>query len=163
MKPFFWRAFIRNSLFPALIITAALLPVLLHLGRLNLVYSVLFFWIMANPQRIRFGFLFGISLLQDLLNHTYLGVHCSLYAIFMIFLLSQLRQLVNRGFLLTWVAFSVSLFTLMAVKSFLSFMIYHQILTLYEFIIEDFLPILLFPLVYQACAYLYIKVFPKHA
>jgi rod shape-determining protein MreD len=158
-----WIVLQRNSLFPGLALLATLMAPALHLGRLNLLYSVLFFWLLTNPPCISFGLVFMLSVLQDILYHTYLGTHCSLYALFMLFIMSQRRQLFNRSFLLIWAAFSVSLFALMALKSFLGFVLYQQTVTLFEFFMEVLLPILLFPVVFQGCISLYTRAFSTHA
>ncbi len=155
--------FFKSFLFSSLAIIAILIPAMFHLGRLNLMYSIIFLWLLADPQKMTFSVIFVLSLLQDLLNHSYLGAQASLYAVFMIFLLSQRRQLMNRSFLLTWVAFATSLFALMALKSFLGFIFYQQTLTLYEFVMEDIIPVLLFPLVFQACTFLNSKVSTQDA
>lgn len=146
--------------FPCMTFIIMIIPMACHLGQLNLIYSVLFFWIIIDPQRIHYSFMIIISLCQDLCMHSYLGVQGCLYAVFMIFLLTQRRQLLNRSFILQWAAFAVTLFILNAIKVFVEFVLYHHTWTIYEIMIDNILPIMIFPIVYQMNAMLYKKVLP---
>ena len=158
-----WYAVSRSVVFPAIASLTVIMPTLLHFDQINLLYGVLFFWIVANPNAISYGLILFLSLFQDILTHAYLGIHQIFYAVFIGFLVSQRRQLLNRSFLLIWSAFFVTLFGLTALKYFFNYIMHAETVSLSQLILETVIPVLIFPLIFKINAWLYTKVFYDYA
>ena len=149
--------------FPGLAFVMTLVPFFWHGNSINLIYSLLFFWIIIDPQRIHYSFMVFIGLFQDLYTYYGLGVYGCLYALFMIFLLTQRRQLLNRSFLLQWVAFAVTLFLIKSCQELMEYSVYNRMGSIFEIVSDTLISILIFPLIYKINALLYKKVQPINA
>lgn len=151
----------KSLVFPTLLIGSLILSMLTSWQYCHLVYDVLFFWILADPSRLNFSFILIVSLWQDILDGYIFGMHALLYIVFIGFLVSQKRHIVHQGFWLIWCVFSITHFAISALQALINYYFYGYTLTASKALLQNIVPIILFPIVFQVSHTLYLMIIKR--
>ncbi|MBT5653877.1 MAG: hypothetical protein HOI80_00045 [Alphaproteobacteria bacterium] len=121
----------------------------------QLVYGVLFFWILYRPDLLPFGSLFVISICADVLKGALLGLTAVEWFVFYLVILPQRKLLIKASFFMVWSAFSLLVGLLLFCKWLFFSMLSGHILSGIPVLFQALLTLLLYP--FMSCILIFIQ------